>query len=259
MAKKKKKKCLGPKRKRMKREARIKSGKLWLEQYSGRNPVRGYARWYGVSRHTALIELKQLGLAISEEEIQNEQLAAAAKGERRAAAKKRLLEKDDGFDDYDESFSFIAGYTSGGAAYGITWEEHEQLYEGEANNAKEESVLIGNQHITFVANEVSYLDALDGDIVQLSFDEDPDQDPFHRIKCELSISQNYEFPGKPTVEWHDGEDYDGGVEVRRYRLTQNLFELETIDGPTFTIQHRCPHETYVQIERFLQREFDSFN
>jgi len=126
-----KKKCLGPKRKRMKREGRTESGKLWLEKYSGHHPVRGYARWYGLSRLAALIELKQIGLAISDEEIQNEQLAAAAKGERRAAAKKRRLERDD---DYDESFSFIAGYTRGGAAYGITWEECEQLYEGEANS-----------------------------------------------------------------------------------------------------------------------------
>jgi hypothetical protein len=27
--------------------------------------------------------------------------------------------------DSDEDFSFIAGYTSGGAAYGLTWEEYD--------------------------------------------------------------------------------------------------------------------------------------
>lgn len=27
----------------------------------------------------------------------------------------------------DENFAFIAGYTSGGAPYGITWEEWEQM------------------------------------------------------------------------------------------------------------------------------------
>jgi hypothetical protein len=27
--------------------------------------------------------------------------------------------------DSDENFSFIAGYTSGGAAYGLTWEEYD--------------------------------------------------------------------------------------------------------------------------------------
>jgi len=253
-----KKKYMGPKRKRMKRAGRVKSGKLWLEKYSGNNPVRGYARWYGVSRLDALIEFKQVGLNISEEEIQKERLAAATKGERRSAANKRLLERDDGFDDCNENHSFIAGYTSGGFAYGITWEEHDQLYEGKANIAKEESILIGNSHITFVAKEVDYLEALDGDIVQLSFDEEPGQYPFHRSKCELSISQNYEFPGKASVEWHDGEDDNGGVEVHSYRLTRDLFELGTIDGPTFTIQHRCSHEIYVQIERFLQREFGNF-
>jgi len=126
------KKSTLPKRKRMKRAARVMSGKLWLEKYSGSNPVRDYGRWHGVSRLEALIELKQIGLHVSEEEIQKEKLAVASKGERRRAVKKRRLERDEGFesiDDCDDNFSFIAGYTSGGFAYGVAWEEEDPLHE----------------------------------------------------------------------------------------------------------------------------------
>jgi len=34
--------------------------------------------------------------------------------------------------DQDENFAFIAGYTSGGAPYGVTWEEWEALEPGES-------------------------------------------------------------------------------------------------------------------------------
>ena len=29
--------------------------------------------------------------------------------------------------EFDETFAFIAGYTSGGAPYGVTWEEMEEI------------------------------------------------------------------------------------------------------------------------------------
>ena len=35
--------------------------------------------------------------------------------------------------DQDETFAYIAGYTEGGFAYGITWEEWEQ-FEQESSN-----------------------------------------------------------------------------------------------------------------------------
>ena len=36
----------------------------------------------------------------------------------------------------DETFAFIAGYTSGGAPYGITWEEWAEEIGGDASPAK---------------------------------------------------------------------------------------------------------------------------
>jgi len=38
--------------------------------------------------------------------------------------------------DQDETFAYIAGYTEGGFAYGVTWEECEQI-EQESSNSSE--------------------------------------------------------------------------------------------------------------------------
>jgi hypothetical protein len=109
--------------------------------------------------------------------------------------------------------------------------------------------------IAFKASEVLYNEAIDGEIVQVSFDEDPDQNPFNKGMCYLMISKNYEFPGSPTLEWHDGKEYDGGSEVSDYKLTSEVFELITNDGLRFSIQHDCQEKICVQIRKFLRREF----
>jgi len=115
----------------MSRQARLASAKAWLASYQGKSPVRGYAKWYGVSRLCALLELRQIGLNISEAQIQEEKRAEERIGTSRALAKqrKKQAEAEPDFDDCDEHFSFIAGYTSGGAPYGVTWEEARGLSE----------------------------------------------------------------------------------------------------------------------------------
>jgi len=103
--------------------------------------------------------------------------------------------------------------------------------------------------------EVQYNTAIDGEIVQIIFDEDSSEDPFSRTKCYFMISQNYEFPGKPALEWHDGENYYGGSEVRSYKLDNDIFELETTDSLSVRIDHSCPKDTLDKIREFFQREF----
>ena len=114
-------------------------------------------------------------------------------------------------------------------------------------------------NIRFKASEVTYNEAIDGEIVQVSFDEDPDSDPLDRTKCYIMISQNYEFPGPPTVEWHDGEHYDGGSEILSCRFTDNFFELTTTNGVKFRVEHRCKVEIFNKIRAFFQHEFGSYN
>lgn len=110
-------------------------------------------------------------------------------------------------------------------------------------------------NIEFKAIEVEYNEAIDGEIIQVSFDEDPNEDPENRTKRYIMISQSYEIPGKPTLEWHDGKDYGGGSGVLNYNLTRDLFELKTKYGLSFRIHHNCSSEILSQIQDFLQHEF----
>lgn len=112
-----------------KRNARLKSGKHWIKTYSGKRIVKGYSKKYGVNMLCAVKELRLLGLEISEEyEKQLWQGLKALKQQKLASKKKRV----DEFNallayDSDDYIAMIMGYTSGGAAYGITHEEMEIL------------------------------------------------------------------------------------------------------------------------------------
>ena len=49
----------------------------------------------------------------------------ASKDKSKRKKKKEVFE--DNLFESDETFAFIAGYTSGGAPYGVTWEEMEEI------------------------------------------------------------------------------------------------------------------------------------
>ncbi len=59
----------GPRRLLMNRAARLESAKHWLPTYEGRDVVKGYRKWYGVSTVCAIIELRQLGVKIDEQRL----------------------------------------------------------------------------------------------------------------------------------------------------------------------------------------------
>lgn len=73
----------------MKRSARLQSAVSWLKQCSGKNVLRGYCKHYGVDWRCAAIELKQLGVQLVPEYLQQreltEQKLAAKRKERREA------------------------------------------------------------------------------------------------------------------------------------------------------------------------------
>jgi len=90
MGRKKKKRSLGPRRKRIRRPARLASARTWLPTYHGQNIVRGYARWYAVDLLCAIKELRLLGVQVSEEYEarirESMEQRALARRKRRAAA-----------------------------------------------------------------------------------------------------------------------------------------------------------------------------
>lgn len=117
-----------PRRKRMSRHGRLQNAQKFAKDYNGKNIVKGYAKWFGVDLQCALTELQLAGIKINpqtkknnKQAIQNKQRQIQLKIE-----KSKLQDDHIHSEDYDEHFSFIAGYTSGGAPYGITWEEAEE-------------------------------------------------------------------------------------------------------------------------------------
>lgn len=53
----------------MKKDGRLQSATKWIKEYSGKNIVKGYAKWYGTSKLQAVRELQLLGIVIDEEYI----------------------------------------------------------------------------------------------------------------------------------------------------------------------------------------------
>ena len=114
----------------MSRPSRLASGKKWLESYTGKYVVKAYSKRYAVDKLCAVKELRMLGIPITEEyenQIKRsmENLAKALKRRKELKEKELSSEKEPSI---DETFAFIAGYTSCGFPYGITHEEMESLY-----------------------------------------------------------------------------------------------------------------------------------
>lgn len=112
-------------KKRRTKKYRLVSSKEWIRNYDGKNIVKGYSKWYGVDLLCAIKELRMNGVIV--DEVYEEQVKESIKAKTIARQiskenrKKRLNLNEDEF--LDGRFAFIAGYTSGGAAYGVTHEE----------------------------------------------------------------------------------------------------------------------------------------
>lgn len=119
---------MGPRHKRLNRQGRLQAAKHWLPKYDGKNIVKGYAKHFGVNLLCAVLELQMLGYEISPTYI--DQLKAYEIQRQKLAEQKRLMkelqEQQDMYPDSDETFYYIAGYTSNGVPYGITWDEIEK-------------------------------------------------------------------------------------------------------------------------------------
>ena len=124
--KKKRKKALPPRTKRMKRPARLQSAPHWIPKYPGKNLVRGYARRYGVDLLCAAGELRMLGVEVDPAYVARLEATVAAKAKATPKRKEEARAADElesWGEDCDDTFAYIAGYTSGGVPYGTTWEE----------------------------------------------------------------------------------------------------------------------------------------
>lgn len=109
------------KKKQTKREQRLQAAKQWLPKYDGKHIVKGYRKHFGVDIMCAITELQMLDYEFTPEYI--ECVKKTIEAERINRQEKKEQKKLERFEDSDDTFYCIAGYTSGGAPYGITWEE----------------------------------------------------------------------------------------------------------------------------------------
>ncbi len=106
------------------REVRLRKARQWVLTYEGKHIVRAYRKRFKVDITCALNDLGAIGA------LNPEQLAAKREAEqirleqlRRKREEQKLQAFYDRFPDSNDQFYFIAGYTSGGAPYGVTWAE----------------------------------------------------------------------------------------------------------------------------------------
>ncbi len=116
-----------PKKKQTKeelRQARLRKGRQWVLTYEGSHIVRDYRKRFNVDNTCAVKDLSEIGALSPEKRAemqQAERLRLAQKHREREQTMEECLAER--FPDSDDHFFYIVGYTSGGAPYGVTWEE----------------------------------------------------------------------------------------------------------------------------------------
>jgi hypothetical protein len=126
--KRKRKKTLAPRHKCMDRKRRLDSAKHWIAKYKGKNIIKGYKNHFGVDWLCAIKELQMLGVGLDPEYVEKLKLSVKNRiieKQRFKEGKNQDLANEISWDS-DETFAYIAGYTSAGFPYGITWEELEE-------------------------------------------------------------------------------------------------------------------------------------
>jgi hypothetical protein len=109
--------------------------------------------------------------------------------------------------------------------------------------------------LKFSAKSASYEEALGGDIVQIAFDENPDNDPLNPQSKNICASINYEFPPCELLfEWSDGSKFDGGLKAQKYTMSENRFSVMLEGGISIEIEHSSDAETFRKISALLLRE-----
>lgn len=104
------------------RQQRLKEARKWFPEQGfteDSHIVKAYRKKFNVDRTCAMKELCLLHV-LSPEKQASYEAQLKAKKEKRQRRKQQVEFQPF---DQDEYFYFIAGYTSGGAPYGITWEQ----------------------------------------------------------------------------------------------------------------------------------------
>ena len=124
-------------KKSMKFTERKQKAEKWVTEYGGTlyggDIIKAYRKKFAVDSMKAVEELQLLGVSLAKKQIDREKAAVKAYQEMqkaKRAKRKRIreqnkIQKNNPFfcEEQDNIFYYIAGYTSGGVPYGVTWEE----------------------------------------------------------------------------------------------------------------------------------------
>jgi len=104
----------------------------------------------------------------------------------------------------------------------------------------------------FDASVVSCVDAMDGEILQVNFDTVPTiQDEDGRRTPYVLISRNFEFPDAATIEWHDGQGYDGGGEIVSVILHRDRVSIKLDRGLEIDVGFNLPDKQFAELTSLL--------
>jgi len=106
-----------------KKESRIARALNWLPTYEGTKIVQAYRKKFHVDTVCAVRELQEIGYEFKPGYADNLLQAEAARIEQLKSKREAKRLPGEYNDEQDDRFYYIAGYTSGGAPYGVTWEE----------------------------------------------------------------------------------------------------------------------------------------
>lgn len=103
---------------------RLKLAPKWLSGYTGKNPVRGYARHFSVDLICAITEMRMSGYPVPfKYEVAVKRSIADRSLQKKMKREVKAAKANPQNDFIAGEFAFIAGYTNGGAPFGISWEE----------------------------------------------------------------------------------------------------------------------------------------
>jgi len=124
-------------KKAMKFAERKAKAEKWVAEYDGTpyggDIIKAYRKKFAVDRMKAVAELQMLGVSLTKEQIDREKAAVKAyqdiqrakKAKKKKIREQKRIQKENSIfhEEQDDTFYYIAGYTVGGAPYGVTWEE----------------------------------------------------------------------------------------------------------------------------------------
>ena len=117
-----------PKKKKLtkseRREQRLRKTRQWVLTYEGSHIVRAYRKRFNVDPICAMKDLEAIG-ALSPEKLAAMREAEALRLQQRREERERKQARElaERHVEQNGEWFFIAGYTSGGAPYGVTWAE----------------------------------------------------------------------------------------------------------------------------------------